>query len=501
MKRVVAALALVAAWVVPGVASAHPLGNFTVNHYARLEPSRDLVRVVYVLDLSELPTFQEKPRYAPDPGAYAAERAAQIGDNLHLELNGRALPLSLERRAISFPEGTGGLPTLRLEATYSASVPPAATGTSAIELTFRDDNDPTRIGWREIVARPGAADVHIQHSSLPATDVTNELRSYPEDLLNSPLNVRAARLGFSPGSVPDRAPGGPAGLVGATGAVAHSIPGSGIGAIDRARSAFADLANGAELTPAFIVFAVGAAIVLGAAHALQPGHGKTIVAAYLVGARGTPKHAMFLGATVTATHTAGVYALGLVTLFLSQYILPERLYPILEVVSGGLVVAIGAWLLARRLLTATGLRRAHHHHHGHDHAHDDHDHTHPHPADHGHGHAHSHGPRPGERVSWRSLLALGVSGGLLPCPEALMVLLITIAAHRVLFGLLLIVAFSSGLAAVLVGFGLLLVYARGLFARANLASGRAPRLLPVASALVIVVAGGVITAQALPQVL
>ena len=104
-------------------------------------------------------------------------------------------------------------------------------------------------------------------------------------------------------------------------------------------------------------------------------------------------------------------------------------------------------------------------------------------------------------MSWRSLLALGVSGGLLPCPEALMVLLITIAAHRVLFGLLLIVAFSGGLAAVLVGFGLLLVYARGLFARVNLASGLAPRLLPVASALVIVVAGGVITAQALPQVL
>jgi ABC-type nickel/cobalt efflux system permease component RcnA len=216
---------------------------------------------------------------------------------------------------------------------------------------------------------------------------------------------------------------------------------------------------------------------------------------------------MFLGATVTATHTAGVYALGLVTLFLSQYILPERLYPILEVVSGGLVVAVGAWLLAQRVLTATGLRRPDHQQHHHVHGHDDHDHTHPHAADHGHdedhrhGHSHAHRPRPGERLSWKSLLALGVSGGLLPCPEALMVLLITIAAHRVLFGLLLIVAFSSGLAAVLVAFGLLLVYARGLFARVNLASGLAPRLLPVASALVIVVAGGVITAQALPQVL
>jgi ABC-type nickel/cobalt efflux system permease component RcnA len=277
----------------------------------------------------------------------------------------------------------------------------------------------------------------------------------------------------------------------------------GIPVVDRARGAFAELANAGELTPGFILFALGVAIVLGAAHALQPGHGKTIVAAYLVGARGTARHAVFLGATVTATHTAGVYALGLVTLLLSQYILPERLYPILEAASGVLVIAIGALLLARRLVTATRGRPADHNHAhapGHSHHHD-------HSAERGHddhhdlAHGHSHGPQAGERVSWKSLLALGVSGGLLPCPEALMVLLITIAAHRVVFGLLLIVAFSTGLAAVLVGFGLLLVYARGLFARVNLSSGLVPRLLPVASALVIVVAGGVITAQALPQVL
>jgi nickel/cobalt transporter (NicO) family protein len=120
---------------------------------------------------------------------------------------------------------------------------------------------------------------------------------------------------------------------------------------------------------------------------------------------------------------------------------------------------------------------------------------------HARDHEHHHGPQPGERMSWMSLLALGVSGGLLPGPEALMVLLITIAAHRVLFGLLLIVAFSTGLTAVPVGFGLRLVYARGLFAGVNLSSGLASSLLPVASALVIVVAGSVITAQALPQVL
>ena len=481
MKRVLAALALLAGSLVPSVANAHPLGNFTVNHYARLEPGSDRIRVMYVLDMSEIPTFQEKLRFDPAPDAYADQRAEQIRQNLHLELNGRPVPLRLEQRTISFPEGAGGLETLRLEARYSASVPPG----DSVDVTFRDDNDPSRTGWREIVARPGAADVRLQHSNVPAADITDELRRYPEDLLNSPLNVRAAH--FSATRITEAS---------STDGVAAALPQTvGLPVIDRARGAFADLANAGELTPAFIVFALGVALVLGAAHALQPGHGKTIVAAYLVGARGTAKHAVFLGATVTATHTAGVYALGLVTLFLSQYVVPERLYPILEVASGVLVIAIGALLLARRLLAAAGRRRADHHH-GHGHAHAD-DHTHA----HGHGHSHSHGLPPGERVSWKSLLALGVSGGLLPCPEALMVLLITIAAHRVLFGLALIVAFSTGLAAVLVGFGLLLVYARGLFARLNGSGGLAPRLLPVASALVIVLAGGVITAQALPLVL
>jgi ABC-type nickel/cobalt efflux system permease component RcnA len=500
MKRLVAALAVLAASLVPGVASAHPLGNFTVNHYARVEPAGDRVRIVYVLDMAEIPTFQEKPRIDPNPDAYASQRAEDIRQNLLLTLNGAPAPLRLEQRSLSFPDGAGGLQTLRLEATYSADLRDADPS-STVDLVFRDDNDPTRIGWREIIARPGAAGTEIQQTSVPQQDTTNELRQYPEDLLNSPVTVREARLSFVPGAAAARPP----------------LASTGVGVLDRTRSALAELANGSELTPAFIVFAMGVAIVLGAAHALQPGHGKTVVAAYLVGSRGTAKHALFLGGTVTATHTAGVYALGLVTLFLSQYILPERLYPILEIASGLLVVVIGLWLFGQRLLAATGVRRPQAHAHTHDHGHDDdHDHSHaathshadPHPAatsgarteTHSHGgKAHSHAMP--QRVTWKSLLALGVSGGLLPCPEALMVLLITIAAHRVLFGLLLIVSFSTGLAAVLVGFGLLLVYARGFFSRINLSGGLVPRLLPVVSALVIVIAGGVITAQALPQVL
>jgi nickel/cobalt exporter len=527
--KILPALAVLAACLVPGVASAHPLGNFTVNHYSRIEPAGDRVRVVYVLDMAEIPTFQEKPRTDPNSEAYADVRAEELRQNLHLDLNGQPAQLRLEQRSLSFPEGAGGLSTLRLEAVYSADLKVDASST--VDLVFRDDNDPTRIGWREIVASPGVAGTAIQNSSVPAADVTNELRQYPTDLLNSPLNLRDARLSFVPG---------------VTAAPRPVLPSTGVAVLDRANSAFADLANGGELTPAFIVFALGVAVVLGAAHALQPGHGKTIVAAYLVGSHGTARHALFLGATVTATHTAGVYALGVVTLFLSQYVVPERLYPFLEIASGLLVVVIGVWLFGQRLLSALGLRSAHGHSHDHDHGHAHaHPHaeanTHAHADDHAHadghahshapapgegagrtsavghshasatserasstrarGHGHSHAPAPGERVSWKSLLALGVSGGLLPCPEALMVLLITIAAHRVLFGLLLIVAFSTGLAGVLVAFGLLLVYARGFFGRVNLSSGLVPRLLPIASALVIVIAGGVITFQALPQVL
>jgi len=187
LTKIVAAVALLVAWLVPSVASAHPLGNFTVNHYARVEPSGDQVRVVYVLDVAEIPTFQEKPRIDPNPDAYADQRAEELRQNLYLELNGQPALLHLEQRSLSFPEGAGGLPTMRLEAVYSA--PLHADASSTVALAFRDDNDPTRIGWREIIARPGAAGTAIQSSTVPGNDVTNELRQYPGDLLNSPVTT------------------------------------------------------------------------------------------------------------------------------------------------------------------------------------------------------------------------------------------------------------------------------------------------------------------------
>ncbi len=483
MKRLLLVLAALAAVALPGAANAHPLGNFSVNRYSRIEPAADGVRVLYVLDMAEIPTFQERPGIEADPEAYADRLVDEIRQNLSLTVAGRPVPLRLQQRTLALPEGQGGLPTLRLEARFDAHTEPGET-----ELAYRDDNEPNRVGWREIVARPAQDGTVLERSSVPVEDVTDELRHYPDDLLSTPRNVRQASLTFKPG------------MSGGEPMAAYQAP----TVFERTRGAFAELARTRDVTPGFVALALATAVILGAAHALQPGHGKTVVAAYMVGARGTPLHALFLGVTVTLTHTAGVYGLGAVTVFLSQYIVPERLYPILETVSGLLVVSIGVWLFGRRLLAAVGVGGAAEPRQDQEHAHDQdddpgHGHGHGHGHEHGHGHRHHH--HAAGAVGWRGLLALGISGGLLPCPEALMVLLITIAAHQVLLGLLLIVAFSLGLASVLVGFGLLLVYARALFQRLDVSGGLAPRLLPIASAAVIVVAGGLITLQALPRML
>jgi nickel/cobalt exporter len=207
----------------------------------------------------------------------------------------------------------------------------------------------------------------------------------------------------------------------------------------------------------------------GAAHALGPGHGKTIVTAYLVGQRGTPRHAALLGLIVTVTHTIGVFTLGLVTLLLSRFVVPEHLYPWLNLISGVLVVGIGLSVFTTRW------RHSRTHRHGHEHHHHHHE------------------------INARSLLAVGVSGGLLPCPSALVVLLAAISLHRVAFGLVLILAFSVGLALTITGIGLVAVLAKRAFGRFSF-EGRVVRLLPALSALVIVVAGVAMTFHAVPKV-
>jgi len=238
------------------------------------------------------------------------------------------------------------------------------------------------------------------------------------------------------------------------------------------------------LTPWMMIAAIGIAFALGAAHALTPGHGKTIVAAYLVGSRGTLKHAAFLGAMVTFTHTVSVFLLGMATLVLFQYVVPESVTRVLGVISGFSIAAIGAWMLYKRWRApAHSHSHAHDHHHAHEHSHDHH-HC-------GHDHSHVHVP---DEVSWSSLAALGASGGLVPCESALVLLLTAIALRRVGLGLLLLVSFSVGLAIVLMGIGAIVIYAKNLLP-AGAQTGRNPffRWMPVASAVVVLVLGLLMT--------
>jgi ABC-type nickel/cobalt efflux system permease component RcnA len=257
------------------------------------------------------------------------------------------------------------------------------------------------------------------------------------------------------------------------------------------------------MTPAFVALALLAAAAWGAAHALGPGHGKTIVAAYLVGSQGTARHAFLLGLTVTATHTSTVIALGLVTLYASRFVAAEDLYLWLSVGSGLLVVALGLILLGARLRRFLSRPAAAH---GHDHGHMHHDRHDP-----GHGHSHDHAPSHSHvpaSPGLRGLIALGISGGLLPCPTALVVMLGAIALDRVVFGLVLVLAFSVGLAGVLTGIGIALVYANRLLSgssRLGSALGRIPfssrwlQLAPLASAFVVLVAGLILTGRALTE--
>jgi ABC-type nickel/cobalt efflux system permease component RcnA len=221
-----------------------------------------------------------------------------------------------------------------------------------------------------------------------------------------------------------------------------------------------------------------AALGWGALHALSPGHGKAMVAAYLIGTRGTARDAVVLGATVTVTHTIGVFALGLVTLALSQYVLPEQLYPWLTLISGLMVVAVGAGVLRSRL------RARREHAHGRTH-------------EHGHGHTHEHAHA---GVGTRSLLSMGAAAGLIPCPSALVVLLAAVSQHEVALGMLLIVAFSLGLAGTLTALGLAVVHARR-FVPPRVAASRLAAVLPAVSAALVVVVGMALAAQAVPDVI
>ena len=491
--------------------AAHPLGNFSVNQYRRLEIDTEQITLSYVLDLAELPTVADAFLLDGDSNgavdaaeheSYLDAKLAEITPRLRLTVGSTALPLEPIARSLTFVPGQAGLETTRIEAEFAAALP---EGNDASQIAYRNDYATDRFGWREIVVTHGA-DIRLDDAEVLALDRTQALQTYPDDLLASPLDERAAVITYQ------IAPGA------ATSESATISSESGPPAIGERLAA---IVNGGDLTTTGIVLALLAAAAWGALHAFSPGHGKTVVGAYLVGSRGTPRHALFLGLTVTITHTAGVLALGLVILFASRTIMPEQVYPWLSLASGLLVAVLGLTILRQRLL---GLPTFGHHHHDYEHSldrdrdHDhDHDHLHPHDHDHAHdhdhsrgivlthgGHTHSHLPpgAEGERVTWRNLLALGISGGLLPCPSALLALLGAMAVGRAGFGLMVVVAFSLGLAATLTGVGILFLYA-GRFLERRVVAGPWSGLLrfaPAAAALAVTASGVMIVARALLEI-
>jgi nickel/cobalt transporter (NicO) family protein len=504
MKGALAVLTAVAALaMLAPAAMAHPLGNFSINHLSKVKVSQDRVDVLYILDAAEIPTIEERDKSRSE---VIRSKQDEVRENLALEVDGRPVPLRPLEPKLSFPDGQAGLATTRFVQPLRAGV----SGADRVEV--RDGTFPDRVGWKAIVAVPGEGTA--VRTTAPSGDPTHGLRRYPEDLLNSPLDRRSAAFTVEPGDGTLVAPRGEGEKTVTT------RDGSGQG--------FAGLFDDAASGQGVLFLLLLAAFGWGALHALSPGHGKAMVAAYLIGTRGTPRHAAFLGVTVTITHTLGVFALGLITLLLSQYILPEDLYPWLNIASGLLVVAIGAgvlrarirWVRARRAALAAGASPQPEDHGPsaeaatHTHRHGDHGHHHHGllgrlvPHHHHHTHEHHHAPSAGHKhppelpehtVTRRSLIGMGAAAGLIPCPSALVVLLGAIAQHEVALGLLLIVAFSIGLAGTLTALGLVVVYARRVLPRVRL-DGRLATVLPAMSALAIVVVGCVLTAQAVPSV-
>jgi ABC-type nickel/cobalt efflux system permease component RcnA len=466
---------------------AHPMGNFSISHYTEIRVERGSVELRYLIDMAEIPTFQEMQQngFAAQTGDartqdYLSRQAGEFSRGLSLALDGKWLQLQISSQSILFTTGAGGLPTMKFAVVYRARMDCPATH---CELEYRDLNFPARIGWKEIIASAENG-VTIDKSSVPSRDRSGQLTNYPTDLISSPPSDVTAKVIFSAGT------GTSAGSI----EDPHEPRRQQRFERDRAteethpkelmpnrqstpRNAFTELISAKTLTLGVVLVAALIAAGLGALHALEPGHGKTIVAAYLVGSKGTPRHALLLGLIVTTSHTAGVYLLGGITLYAQKYVLPDRIYPFLGFLSGILTAGMGCYLFLQRLLGAEFL----------------HQHEIPNATP-----IESRTDAEQQRsVSARQLFVLGTTGGIVPCPAALVVLLSAVALHRTGFGLFLIVAFSLGLAGVLITMGMAAVYAGRMVSRLPTDGPLVQRWLPMGSAAMIAALGCVIAVRSL----
>lgn len=600
MRRFLVAVAscLAVVGLVPsGSVAAHPLGNFTVSHLNVLEIRADRIVDRVVVDAAEIPTAQNRASVDADGDGeaseterttYATSECAEFAASIDAALDDRSLVFSVVSSAFSYEPGQAGLETSRLECELESEA--AVDDGSTHTFEFSDNFRAGRVGWREIVAR--GVDVGIVDSPVATMSDTNGLRTYPEELLESPLDIRTVTLELGPDGTLVGA--GDEALVDdeqsdnaadARDSLVASRPGFLGGMVDGIQDTFDEMIGERDLTLGVGLAAIGLALVLGASHALLPGHGKTVMAAYIAGRQGSARDAVLVGVTVTATHTGGVLLLGL-GLTLSTALAGETVLGWLGVISGLLIAALGLALLvnaarkrettlfghghshgpgghthgpdghvhhapaaaavaertrARGTLVATPASHddgagGHHHDHGdraghghgdraghghghhaghghgdHDLGHGDHDHGHDHHDGHAHGehahddHDHSHGGHDhdghvhgaDQHVSRGGLIGMGVAGGLVPSPSALIVLLSAIALGRTWFGVILVIGYGAGMAIVLTLAGIALVRVRDRYQeRLENAEGRVAtslrrwgRLAPFATAALVMVVG------------
>jgi nickel/cobalt transporter (NicO) family protein len=453
---------------------AHPLGNFSVNQAIGLGLYPNRVAVTAIVDLAELPTLQERPEVdangdgtvsAAESVSYSTRVCGALSRAVTLRVNSHPVRWSVRPADFGYRPGRAGLHTSRVSCALGAATDLRRPAMVDLVNGYRAD----RIGWREITA--AGHGVHIVHSPVPARSVSNSLRSYPSDLLGSPLDQRSARLQVEPGDAP------------AAGATIHLSGGDPVSRWVAQADRVLERLVGGHLTPFVGALAVLLTLALGAAHAALPGHGKTVMAAYIAGRRGRRRDAVTVGAIVTLTHTGGVLVLGLL-LTATASLAGEVVLSWLGVASGVLVAAVGAAMLAGVLRRRTSVDD---HPHQHDHGHEHH---HGHPHDHGHDHqGHSH-PHPSRQGRGLSLVGMGIAGGLVPSPSALIVLLGAVGLGRTAFGVLLVVAYGAGMAAMLTAAGLVLVRMRDRWtSRPRRTLARLAALAPTGTAALVLCVG------------
>ena len=425
-------------------ASAHPIDEYVQNTY--IDPAPDRTTVELNLTPGVLVAPEMVALIDTDGDGEISETEGEAYSNevlrdVSLEVDGEPQPLTLTSSQFPTPlDMSAGMGMIRLQ--IAAGGPAATPGEH--QLYYRNDHQPVNSKYL-VNAFKKSSEVEIllqdrerlQHAIRVDYVVTPEASATSDDAVAASTEDGGADIGTT------------------------------VDVSDRAQW-LASYLYETTLSPWLLALVLGLSALLGGLHALTPGHGKSLVAAYLIGSRGTVRHAAALGGIVTLTHTASVIGVGLLALLAGHYILPDVLVPALEVCAGLLVVALGARLLWARWRTHGGHR--HHHDHGHYHHDDDH-----------------HLPKGDVRLA--DLLAMGVSGGLVPCPEALGVMLIAIGLGRIGLGLVLIVAFSLGLAAVLIAIGILLVRCKSRLDRLGKPGSAWQRLLPLVSAVIVTVLG------------